>query len=354
VTESSSNVAEWNSPARYVAVDTTEFFDCPYLDSPRWKQLSAFLQRTTTSLIVPEVVAAETKRHFRNSLTSALQKSETAGTNLKRLLRTDSVSIPAIDVDKACRDYELELERLLKCFGATIPPYSDVNITAIMKRCLENKKPFDSKGQKGFRDAVIWESILAVVKAPSETDFVTRNTSDFGEHGGLHESLREEIDGSKRSITICDGLDKFVDKFVKPALDILDGLKPKVEDSDFLYDLLHQVIHALDITEQVRRSLGGDICKASIDRVPALDSEVGDVYDLGDGLLSCSATFRGHSDVSFVEAEYEGPYEPVSYHGGDIPAHVEITVEITFRLIENDDINLEDFELDDVEIEFDF
>jgi hypothetical protein len=145
-----------------------------------------------------------------------------------------------------------------------------------------------------------------------------------------------------------------VDKFVKPALDILDGLKPKVEDSDFLYDLLHQAIHALDITEEVRHSLGGDICKASINRVPALDSEVGDVYDLGDGLLSCSAIFRGHSDISVVEAEYEGSYEPVSYHGGDLTARVEITVEITFRMTENEEINLEDFELDGAQIEFDF
>jgi len=189
---------------------------------------------------------------------------------------------------------------------------------------------------------------------PSETIFVTRNTSDFGEHGGLHESLREEISGSSRSITICEGLDRFADEYVKRALEILDEVKPKVEDVDFLYDLLHQAIHALDITDEVRRSLRGDICRASIDSVPTLDSEVGDVYDLGDGLLSCSISFRGHSDVSVVEAEYEGPCEPVSYHGGDLPARVAITVEITFRLAENNEINLEDFELDSAQIDFDF
>jgi hypothetical protein len=150
MTAPSSNAAVRKSPARYVAVDTTEFFDCPYIDSPRWKQLSAFLQRTTTALIVPEVVAAEAKRHYRNSLTSALQQLESAGANLNRLLPADSVSIPAIDIDKACRDYESELERLLKKYRAIIAPYSDVSITAIMERCLANRRPFDAKARRDF------------------------------------------------------------------------------------------------------------------------------------------------------------------------------------------------------------
>jgi hypothetical protein len=351
--ELSSNAHENTSPARYVAIDTTEFFDHPYLDSPRWKQLRTFLQRTNTTLIVPEVVVAETKRHFRTALTSALQKAEAAVANLKRFWGANSLSIPVPDIDKACRDYEPKLERQLQQFGAIIAPYSDVSLTAIVERCLANKRPFDSNGRKGFRDAVIWESILVAVNLPGDTIFVTRNTSDFGEHGGLHESLREEISGSCRSITVCDGLDKFVDEYVKPALEVLDGVKPKVADVDFLYDLLHQVIHVLDVTDEVRRGLGGDICRASIDSVPDLDSEVGDVYDLGDGLLSCSVTFRGHSDVSVVEVEYEGPCEPVSYHGGDLPARVDITVEITFRLAKNNEIKLEDFELDRAQIEFD-
>jgi hypothetical protein len=116
---------------------------------------------------------------------------------------------------------------------------------------------------------------------------------------------------------------------------------------------LHQVIHSWDITDEARRGLGGDICAASIGSVPRLDSEVGDVFDLGHGLLSCSVAFRGRSDVSVVEAEYEGPCEPVSYHGGDLPARVDIAVEITFRLAENREINLEGFELDGAQIEFD-
>jgi len=151
---------------------------------------------------------------------------------------------------------------------------------------------------------------------------------------------------------ICEGLDKFVDEFVKPAFEILDEVKPKVEDVDFLYDLLHQVIQVFDITDEVRGSLRGDMCRASIDSMPTLDSEVGDVYDLGGGLLSCSVTFHGHCDVSVVEAEYEGPCEPVSYHGGELPAMLDITVEITFRVAENDEITLEDFELDDAQVEF--
>jgi len=155
MTEPSSNVDESKSPARNVAVDTTEFFGCPYLDSPRWKQLSAFLQRTNSTLIVPEVVVREAERHFRTALTGALRKAEATGADLKRLLRTDSVPIPVFDVDQACRDYHRELERLLKCYGAIVAQYSGVSIMAIMERCLANKRPFDSNGQKGFRDAVI-------------------------------------------------------------------------------------------------------------------------------------------------------------------------------------------------------
>lgn len=347
------NAEEQNAPVRYIAVDTTEFFDCPFLDSPRWSQLMAYLRRTTSKLIVPKVVVGEAKRHFRNALANASQKVASATAELRRLLRTEVVRVPEIDIDEACSNYETELARLLRSCGTITPQYSTVDIASIMERCLEGRRPFDSSGKKGFRDAVIWESILNAAQAPSETIFVTRNTRDFGAHGGLAETLLEESNGSGRSIRICDGLDKFADEYVKPALEVLDDVKPKIEDEDFLFDLIHQVIHGLDITDKVRRSLGGDIYSASIGSIPSLESEGGDVFDLGTGLLSCSVAYSGHADVSIVEVEYEGLVEPVSLHGGELPAHVDLSIEITFRLADDDEIVLDSFESEDVQVQFD-
>jgi hypothetical protein len=257
-----------------------------------------------------------------------------------------------VDIEKACLDYETELSRLLKITGAISPPYAAVSTSAILERCLAGRRPFSSDGKKGFRDAVIWESLVEIIKTPSKTIFITSNTSDFGAHRKLHESLCEDIAGSGKSLIVCDGIEKFAEEFAKPALKILDGIKPRVEDGGFLSDLLHQVVQELNATDQVRGTLRGDIGSASIENMPVLDNEVGDVYDLGNGLLSCSVSYSGHVDVLIVESEYEGPYEPPSHHAGVLSARLETTVEITFRTVGNDEMKLMSFEVDDVQLDF--
>lgn len=339
---------------KYVAVDTTEFFGSYYLDSPRWNQLRAYLRRTNTKLIVPEVVIAEIERHFRNELTKTLQDSARASSKLRSMMPSLLPSDPVVDIETACESYGVEFATLLRGFQSLTPSYGDVSLTPVMDRCLAGRAPFDEQGKKGFRDAVIWESLVGTVEAPSETIFITKNINDFGAHGQLNDVLFEEIKGNGRSITICDGLSKFADERVKPKLETLDGMKPRLRDKGFVSDLISQVVADLNSSDEVRRTLGGDTIRASIKDFHDPDVEVGEVYDLGDDLLSCSLGLSGQATIDFVEAEYEGRNEPVSINGGELAGTVDLSVEISFRVTVDGGVKLESFECDGVEIELDY
>ena len=59
-----------------------------------------------------------------------------------------------------------------------LPVHEDLDIEALLVRDLQRRKPFDDSG-KGFRDALVWETLKAVVLASEAGDtiiFVTNNT----------------------------------------------------------------------------------------------------------------------------------------------------------------------------------
>ena len=75
----------------------------------------------------------------------------------------------------------------MKILKVDMLPYGDVPQTAIVSRVLARKRPFH-KSDKGYRDALIWESILKICKQSDPTFFVTDNHKDF-----CNESNKEQL-----------------------------------------------------------------------------------------------------------------------------------------------------------------
>ena len=330
-----------------VAVDTTEFFNSPYMDSVRWKQFWAYMQRTSATLVVPQVVVEEAKRHFRKKLETAVSQLGNAASLLNRALHRKEISTPDIHIEKVCSDYEKELLKLLR--HAKVPKYADVSLEVVMKRCLDNRKPFDHKGRKGFRDAVIWEGVREVLNDTEEACVVliTTNTNDFGPHGGLARDLVEEVQGA---VVVCYGMDKFGEEYAKPLFEKLDDAKAVLQEATVVEDLFSDVKYEVDVNNELRACSIPSIDSASLSDVDSLHFEVGDVYDTGNGVLTCSVSYKGEGFIEGVECEYEGPSEPPTPYGVQFPAAFRIEVEISFRLIDGEIDDVE-FEITDVDLD---
>ena len=90
-----------------------------------------------------------------------------------------------------------------------------------LRRRLHGKKPFNEKGS-GYRDALIWESVLELAARVEGNVVLVSPDTDFRDgqsnlHGDLIEDL-VDLNLSLDKITLATSLSTLVDKYVRPKL----------------------------------------------------------------------------------------------------------------------------------------
>lgn len=184
--------------APYLVVDSNALFDNWLLTGDRWAHVVDFAHRGLLHLRVPEVVFEETIRHYKKST------DEIART----LIKSDSCPLGdllGIDVPDAAEirrravevsdHYPTTLREKLRRANAEILQIPSIEHHTVLARDLEERQPFDKKG-KGYRDTLIWHTILSLCQNLDAADviaFVTNNTNDFCRDGIFSDKLRDEI-----------------------------------------------------------------------------------------------------------------------------------------------------------------
>jgi len=86
----------------------------------------------------------------------------------------------AYKVQELVASYDAELRTRLNELGAVIISVPSVSHQVVLTRALEKRRPFDANGRDGYRDVLIWHSLLDVAElGHNGIVFVTSNTSDF-------------------------------------------------------------------------------------------------------------------------------------------------------------------------------
>lgn len=186
-----------------VFIDTTATAKDVLLESTAWRQLLALCKRGVIRLVIPEVVVLETARHWAREveanldLGKSLQRIQDRVDRLQRLGVEVAVELPAapegIVVDGEA--FAEKLRERLRSLGVTVAPLPRTSIADLLARDLSVRRPFQGSG-KGFRDALIWETICEVIadegEAPSAY-LVTNNTTDYYDGDKLHPHLAADI-----------------------------------------------------------------------------------------------------------------------------------------------------------------
>lgn len=167
-----------------VVVDSNAIWNRWWLDDKSWEALKNLGEQGRIALHVPEVVVQEVvrgRRHDANELVSELAKLRLP--RIERLLQlglpTDRRDLTA-QVQERVRHYDTELRSRLGELGAVIVPIPGVSHRDVLTRALEGRRPFDGKGRNGYRDVLIWHSVLDVAaNSYPGVVFVTDNTRDF-------------------------------------------------------------------------------------------------------------------------------------------------------------------------------
>lgn len=188
-----------------VVLDTNSIHRDPWLTGQAGSKLARLANSGSCVLVYPEVVVAELRRQRLEAATVAhdvttkgVEDMDRAGVDVSQTLNDLSAVRGRIgpDLDKA-------FDAVLTAPGILHAPIPAVATEDLMQRDLDRRRPFmeidhnKRKKSVGFRDVLIWETVLAVLASSPEPDavlFVTSDAGFLGEDGKtLHADLLEDV-----------------------------------------------------------------------------------------------------------------------------------------------------------------
>jgi predicted nucleic acid-binding protein len=207
-----------------IVLDSNILFSDWLLNQAQMKALERYLSQIHDELCIPEVVIEETIRHFRRKYKDtqdiyerATQVSEIVGVQLPKMQ----------SLEEAVNVYRAKLMARLEAINARILPLPSTNLKTLLFRDLDEKKPFNSSG-KGFRDMLIWESVLEECMRHDEKIMIVTSDSDFDQASSdvnslptLHKDLIADLANAGFApdrITLYKGLSRFNQEFALPLV----------------------------------------------------------------------------------------------------------------------------------------
>ncbi|WP_197523439.1 PIN domain-containing protein [Actinokineospora pegani] len=167
-----------------VVVDSNAMWNQWGLTGKSWERLRTLVEQGRISFCVPDVVVQEVARGRRHDANDLVSELDAVG--LHRIERLMKLGLPMTRTDLTSQvhslveNYETELRARLDELRAVIIPVPSVDHQVILDRALQRRRPFDAEGRNGYRDVLIWHSLLDVVERGHDgVVFVTNNTKDF-------------------------------------------------------------------------------------------------------------------------------------------------------------------------------
>lgn len=228
-----------------VVFDTSVIVGAGYtLASPDFRALIENASRLGHELYLPQVVFDELLNKYKETIESHIKAIETALAKLGRLCIDGIGDVAKLHGESFAASYQSMLMDLIRREKFKILPYPKCSHREVVERALKRHKPFDEKGHKGYRDTIVWETVLELArsKAPSKIAFISKNTSDFCESSGsseLHPNLKADIHSgrSKRSIDVgivfFGSLEEFVGSHIRPGLAIVEPIRQQLSEGSY-------------------------------------------------------------------------------------------------------------------------
>jgi hypothetical protein len=212
-----------------VILDTCEMYSDPRLVGPNFEMLRAYMRQTKSRLILPHVVFEETVNHVRSHLSRHLKEASSSLADSSKILGRMLIDPTGdVNLENEVRNYRDHLNSRVDYIGGSVMGIDSIPVSKLLHRALGRRKPFDGEGKKGFRDAILWETILELLSSQNGEEvvvaLVSSNSKDFGT-GKLFDDLCNDLQAINRSssnVLLFNGLKIFVIDVVQPQLQRLE------------------------------------------------------------------------------------------------------------------------------------
>ncbi len=189
-----------------VVLDSNTLHSDAWLTGPHGGKLVDLAAEGRVRVVVPEVVRDEILRQRREAVKKACKEADKALTAMEKAGVDVSESKVRLQETFDRIDSELDdaFTELFERVGVVMEPTPGVNVNKYVERDLARRRPFleteqeQKKKSFGFRDVVIWETVLSVFDGADPGDTILFVTADKGflERGEptVHRDLLEDLD----------------------------------------------------------------------------------------------------------------------------------------------------------------
>jgi len=125
-----------------------------------------------------------------------------------------------------------ELTDLIKENKFSVIKMPKITIDKVKKRALKNFPPFKKEGDRGFKDTIIWLSIIQYAKKYQDEAFIfiTKNTTDFQSNEEfLNSEFKKECKNKLKFVSDLAELKQYLDSKLSLQLN-LESINKKIEE----------------------------------------------------------------------------------------------------------------------------
>lgn len=221
------------------------------LASPDFQALLSKAKELNIEIVIIDVVLDEIVNHAKENLDAKATKANEAS---KAYAASVGRSASLISEQQISEDVTAHRQRILAEFesaGAMIVRHTPVDHSVLVTRDIQKKKPFGG-GKSSYRDALIWFTILDMLRAnPEKLVLVSSNSNDFSDPKTdadgpyLHPHLGQDLGQLQLpadSVMLLTDLASVVSRYVSPGLP---------NEQDFAEMLRANTFEGLDLIQEV-------------------------------------------------------------------------------------------------------
>lgn len=286
-----------------LVLDTNIVFQQLLVRTAPWELLTSRARKGEITVVIPELVWLELRTLAHEKLAEARAAWDAATEKLRRYQVEPPPwpSAEAVTNEKAL----VLVSRLREEFteaGGEAPDLPAVDHERVVRRALARRRPFDPAGKDGYRDALLWENVLALLGEGRRVVLVSNDAAAFAASNDsekLHPALRDEAATHATgtgTLELVRSLGKAAE-LVSGRVEETRAMVARVLEGDLVAEIIQSV------AEEARE--GAELSRTQLRRLgwaPAvIAARVEDIEDIG-GIDVVSAV-RLDDDRVLVEVE---------------------------------------------------
>jgi hypothetical protein len=223
----------------HVFLDSNIFFNHWYLESSQLRLLLHYLNNEGYTLLVSNLVVEEVENKHRSLARGAYSTMEKEANTISALFPKNKVNLPPLS-DMPVYNLERQLKDRVDFISKI--GYENIPQSVVVQRAMSSRRPFQAN-EKGYRDTLIWLSLLQHLKEEEidgDVAFITTNINDFmgADKSSFHPDLLDDIPsaGLQCRMHSFSSLSSFLSQNVNSEDHLIDRTRAESLVEDYLED----------------------------------------------------------------------------------------------------------------------